>query len=505
MQLRRSVRLAALAASVAVGLCGAATPGQAQAPRSMAALGDSLSVGLYSGAPCLPAALCPQNSWSTGTNAAVDSHVLRLARLGAAPTAHNFAVSGVKVIDLGSANNQAQKAINAGVEYVTIMIGLNDSCRETVAAMTSVATFRAQFAAGLGKLVAGLPGARILVASIPDVERLRMILKDSPSARAEWAAKQVCSVLLEDPLSTAPAVVVRRAAARQRAIDFNRQLEEVCAQYPTCRYDDGAVFGWAFQPAHFGTYDYFHLSAAGQAGLAALTYPLAFPSASAPPPIVTPPPAVADPPPPPAARFPAKLKLKRAAIAGGRLDALLGVSGRATGALRVEYHSAATTRVFRVALGPAREGEKNVKLLRALSGAQRRTPTGILTVTYSGNQRVLGDLLRARAANRRSLLRRTSLSLAGARLRVAGTVAPAVRGVVRLRVTYTDASGAGAEWSHAARIAAGRWRADRALPAAASTDPNAYLTLQFTGDLAARGGPHRGEQDGRGLGNLPVS
>ncbi|MDP2710657.1 MAG: GDSL-type esterase/lipase family protein, partial [Solirubrobacteraceae bacterium] len=273
-------------------LASLATAGSARAalPTSVAALGDSYTVALFSGTPCAAAAVCPANSWATGGTPAVDSHALRLGRLGAPPAVHNFAVSGRKVADLNSGNNQAQRAINAGAQYVTIMLGLNDSCRESEAAMTTVAAFRAQFEAGLSKLVAGLPGARIFVTSIPDAERLRMILKDDANARSAWASQQVCSVVLDDPLSNAAAVVERRQRARQRVIDFNRQLEEVCAQYPTCRYDGGAVFGWAFEPADFVTRDYFHLSTQGQASLATVTWAATHDFGSPPPPPPSPPP-----------------------------------------------------------------------------------------------------------------------------------------------------------------------------------------------------------------------
>jgi len=39
---------------------------------------------------------------------------------------------------------------------------------------------------------------------------------------------------------------------------------------------------------------------------------------------------------------------------------------------------------------------------------------------------------------------------------------------------------------------------------ARAADPEAYLRIQFTGDGDARGGPYRGEQDGRLLANVPA-
>jgi len=38
----------------------------------MAALGDSFTSALFSGAPCSASGRCPANSWSTGTNPAIE-------------------------------------------------------------------------------------------------------------------------------------------------------------------------------------------------------------------------------------------------------------------------------------------------------------------------------------------------------------------------------------------------------------------------------------------------
>ena len=266
---KRSTALACALTSASALLF--ASSAHAVVPSSIAALGDSYSAGLFSGAPCSAAAVCLANSWSTGTNSAVNSHYLRMRATNPKINGryYTYAVSGRKVSDL---TRQANLAVAQRVEYATVMLGLNDSCRESEAAMTPVTTFRSQFAAGLGALARGLPNARILVTSIPDAERLRVLYKDLAAARSAWAAQQVCSVALANPLSTAAADVARRTRARQRVIDFNRQLAQVCALYANCRFDNSAVFNWAFTRPAFVTRDYFHLSVAGQAGLASVSW-----------------------------------------------------------------------------------------------------------------------------------------------------------------------------------------------------------------------------------------
>ena len=515
-----------LTAALAVPLVFGASPGRAQTLASMAALGDSLTVALRA---CAPNGPCPAQSWATGSDPAVDSHALRLGRLHPGFEAQNFAVSARKVADLNSGNAQAKKAVAAGVDYVAILIGTNDVCRESVAAMTAVSTFRGQFTQALTTLTNGLPNARIFVSSIPDPERLRELFRGNAAARAVWAQDGTCAVFLQDPESDAAEPSARREQAQARLSQFNRELAEACAQHPACIFDGYAVTNWDFGPEHITT-DYFHFSTRGQAALAALTYPLSFPAPSGPgaplpdAPVAPPsdeatpiavPSGGATPVAPPsgdaapvtpvsvdAARLPAKLKIRSARVRAGRLEALLSITGRATGTLRFEYFSAGVRKTFSIPLGAARVGEKNIKVQRSLVAAQRRSATGILTVDFAGGKRVHGDVLRSRAANRRSLLTRTALSFDRGRLRLAGTVAPEVSGVVRLRVIYAGADGIPREWRQNSKIASGRWTADVQLPAQAGSDPHAYLTTQFTGDQLARGGPHRGEQDGKSLGNL---
>jgi hypothetical protein len=92
------------------------------------------------------------------------------------------------------------------------------------------------------------------------------------------------------------------------------------------------------------------------------------------------------------------------------------------------------------------------------------------------------------------------LSFADGRLRVSGTLDADVSGAVALRARYTRADGTLATWRHDAPVREGRWSADVRAPAAVAADPEAYLSIAFTGDLNARGGPYRGEQDGTVIG-----
>ncbi len=250
-----------------------ATPTHIGFPNSIAAVGDSISQAFLTSGAIVDA---PANSWSTGTSAAVNSHYSRILAANPAINGKNFnyAVSGTKMADL---NAQMINVDLQNVEYVTVLMGSNDICAaNSEAAMTPVATFRAQLETAMATLTAGSPDARIFVASLPDLYRLWFIFKDDPTATNAWSAVGYCSPMLANATSTAPTDQTRRANVRQREIDYNTQLQEVCAVYLHCRFDNNAVFNDQFGVGDVSHVDYFHPSVAGQARLATVSYAATF-------------------------------------------------------------------------------------------------------------------------------------------------------------------------------------------------------------------------------------
>lgn len=225
----------------------------------MAAMGDSITRAFLD---CPGIGDCPDASWSTGTDDDIDSHRARLSRLaGRAVTEHNVAVSGARVAGLDA---QARRAVETGAGYVTILIGANDACRGSEAAMTPVAEYAAAFEKAMATLDAGLPDARVLVASIPDLQRLWEVGRDRPEVRATWERFGICqSVLAPD----AP-----RARVRERVAAYNRAMADSCARRPGCRWDGGAVFGYEFTLEMVSPRDYWHPSRAGQRTLSEVTW-----------------------------------------------------------------------------------------------------------------------------------------------------------------------------------------------------------------------------------------
>ena len=275
-----AVLLAVLVGSLFPPAAAAAGPAL---PDSVAAVGDSITRAASSAGSLGVDA--PQNSWSTGSSGSVNSHVLRLQALGASlgSNIHNLAVSGAKMIDL---DGQMQRVVAVQPDYVTVLMGGNDLCTDTVTDMTSVANFRSQFAAAMTRVTTGSPTTLVYVVSIPDVYQLWNLFKGNWWARFIWSSADICQSLLASPTSTQTADVARRAAVRQRNVDFNTQLAEVCAAHPQCRFDANAAFRTAFSTSDVSG-DYFHPSVAGQAKLASVSWQAGYawqpPSTNAPP------------------------------------------------------------------------------------------------------------------------------------------------------------------------------------------------------------------------------
>jgi lysophospholipase L1-like esterase len=246
-------------------LASPAVAGASEEPTSLASIGDSITrgtnaFGWYGDHPSL--------SWSTGFNPAdgFDSHYERLFLDDPAIWGDelNVARAGATMAD---APGQAAEVVRDGADYVTILMGANDVCARSADAMTPVGSFAGDFERTLSTLDAGLPGSRILVASIPNIERLATVYGDDLLARVVWHEAGICpSVLAPTNTWTDRLDVTLREAA------YNLVLQGVCARFANCRFDGFAVYEHAFDRHEVSTLDFFHPSVAGQRALAALTW-----------------------------------------------------------------------------------------------------------------------------------------------------------------------------------------------------------------------------------------
>jgi len=258
------LRLVMLAAALGLTLTASA---QGAYPNSIASTGDSITRAFND---CwFPYVDCPSASWSTGTSSYSQYRRIQGVNFGITGRSYNHAVTGADMADL---YGQVQGVIGRRAEYVTILMGANDVCASSEAGMTDVGVFRDQFGAALASLTASLPSSRIFVASIPDIYQLFSLYRYDLGANSVWAIAGICQSMLAWPFSNLSGDVARRARVRQRNIDYNAKLAEVCALYTQCRFDSNAVFNTAFVRSDITTRDYFHPSVNGQAKLGAVTW-----------------------------------------------------------------------------------------------------------------------------------------------------------------------------------------------------------------------------------------
>ncbi|MEU1694984.1 SGNH/GDSL hydrolase family protein, partial [Streptomyces hirsutus] len=242
------------------------TPLWDTSPASVAAVGDSITTGFDA---CAVLTDCPEVSWATGSSEKVDSLAVRLlGPAGAAERSWNYAVTGARMADLPG---QMARAVGRGPELVAVMAGANDACRATTSAMTPAADFRADFEEAIRTLRKALPKAQVYVASVPDLKRLWSQGRTSAMGKQVWKLG-ICPSMLGDPDALDAAANERRETVRDRVEEYNKALEEVCAEDDRCRYDGGAVYEYRFGTAQLSRWDWFHPSVDGQARLAEIAY-----------------------------------------------------------------------------------------------------------------------------------------------------------------------------------------------------------------------------------------
>ena len=242
------------------------TPVWDRSPASIAAVGDSITRGFDA---CQVLADCPEVSWSTGTDSTVKSLALRLlGPTGAAARSWNLARTGARMAELPG---QMALAAAEKPELVTVMAGANDACRDSPELMTPVADFKASFTAAMARLRAGAPKAQVYVTSVPDLKRLWSTGRGNPMSRQIWKLG-ICGSMLADAEDVSASAEKRRAQVHARVVAYNAALREVCAADTRCRYDGGAVFGFAFDGEQLSPWDFFHPSKDGQARLAEIAY-----------------------------------------------------------------------------------------------------------------------------------------------------------------------------------------------------------------------------------------
>ncbi|MDQ3768339.1 MAG: hypothetical protein M3370_02515, partial [Actinomycetota bacterium] len=169
------------------------------------------------------------------------------------------------------------------------------------------------------------------------------------------------------------------------------------------------------------------------------------------------------------------------------LDVLAPITARASGEVAVEFHAAGRRERF----GAAVDGEKRrIRFRRRIPASQARLGTGIVTITYPGDEDTRPQALRLRAANGRARLDLDRPTLQDGRLRAKGTITSRATGVVRVSISYVHA-GQAFTIERKASIDDGRWSLDAPLPEAdrariAARTGTVHSTTAFTGHFEKR-------------------
>ena len=224
-------------------------------------------------------------------------------------------------------------------------------------------------------------------------------------------------------------------------------------------------------------------------------------------PVSQPPPAPAPqlvaPPPGPSGQgvagavFPAKIEVDRARVMrrDRRLEVLAPITGRASGEVAVKFSAAQRTFAF-----PAEVDSENrrVHFNRAIPAEQARLGTGIMTITYPGDEDTRPQEVRLRAASQPANLQLERPRIDDGRLKAQGTISDRARGIVRLQLQYV-VDGQTETIKMRGRIDDGRWEIEEALAqqvrdAIARRTGSVHSYTLFTGYLERR---IRGEMQAR--------
>nr|MBA2261850.1 serine protease [Solirubrobacterales bacterium] len=188
-------------------------------------------------------------------------------------------------------------------------------------------------------------------------------------------------------------------------------------------------------------------------------------------------------------RHPSKLGIRRADVERSDrvLDVLAPITARASGNVAVEFHAAGRRERFGATVDGA---NRRIRFREPIPASQARLGTGIVTITYPGDEDTRPRELRLRAANGRAQLDLDRPTLRDGRLRANGTVTSRASGVVRVSISYVHAGDAFTV-ERKARIEDGRWSLDAPLPQddrarIAARTGTVHSTTAFTGDFEKR-------------------
>lgn len=221
-------------------------------------------------------------SWSTGLGSRkVESHAGRLKKLNRSISVSNFAEPGANVenvwkTQLPKLRAWSQEAYKKSYpDYLTLMVGANDICADSLEKSTSVKNYVSTYSKILNEILASSKSSRVLVSALPPYEDLI----DSASAGlisfpglnkcgGFWKVAPLCKSITHG----GPGNKTRVAA---RVKEMNKALRQLVTSLRK-RYGDRLRFAENVSQRHIHqddlSIDCFHPNAAAQNDLAEITW-----------------------------------------------------------------------------------------------------------------------------------------------------------------------------------------------------------------------------------------
>jgi hypothetical protein len=231
-----------------------------QYPNAIAVLGHSGATG-YDSDPKRPGVDARENSWATGDNPAVNSIYLRLLALNPAVRGHNtnVAVAGTGVDELAGQADQA--LATKPLPELFLIQSVDNDIRCDGSDADNYAPFAATLTDVLKKITTGAPKAKILIVSSPwaTVQNYAQVAARLPGPRAANSGTGPCDLF--DP--SGKPVPAHWRTPEGITLHYLSELKSACAKFPTCRYDDGALYHMKIGTADITPSDGAHLTIAG--------------------------------------------------------------------------------------------------------------------------------------------------------------------------------------------------------------------------------------------------
>lgn len=228
-------------------------------PRSMVVLGHSGVNG--EGTPGTPL----ENSWASGSNPDVDSIYLRMVEHEPALEGHvvNLAEGGATLPDV---DRQADEALELDPAPDLVIVQVVDNDMACPVTQAEVDTFQSDLSALLGRLVDGLPGARVFIPTFY-AEPASYIQSLTPEQRVLVGDEGPCAIVA--PNGKPNRTELRRLEA---IVDkYDAAIMAACASTTRCWHDGGAFERTRLHRGDIGA-DLSHLSIEGNAHAAAVAW-----------------------------------------------------------------------------------------------------------------------------------------------------------------------------------------------------------------------------------------